>query len=108
MKNTAPIRLLAAIGAAALATALASCASSENTDLLGQIESGSVTLGAKYDQPGLGLRGPDGTMSGLEVDISTYVVNAIADDNGWQHPEITWRETPPRNGKPSSRTVRSP
>ncbi|BAC18391.1 hypothetical protein [Corynebacterium efficiens YS-314] len=46
MKNTAPIRLLAAIGAAALATSLASCASSENTDLLGQIESGNVTLGA--------------------------------------------------------------
>ncbi|MBD8031273.1 glutamate ABC transporter substrate-binding protein [Corynebacterium gallinarum] len=94
MKKTAPVRLLTAIGAAALAATLASCSSSESTDLLGQIESGAVTLGAKYDQPGLGLRSPDGAMSGLEVDISTYVVNSIADDNGWEHPEITWRETP--------------
>lgn len=71
MKKTTPARLLTTIGTAALATALASCSSSESTDLLGQIESGNVTLGAKYDQPGLGLRSPDGTMSGLEVDIST-------------------------------------
>lgn len=94
MKKTTFTRLLAVIGAATLATTLSSCASSESTDLLGQIESGSVTLGTKFDQPGLGLRSPDGAMSGLEVDISTYVVNAIADENGWEHPEITWRETP--------------
>ena len=79
------------------ATTLAACGGDEtSTDsgLLGQIEAGNVTLGTKYDQPGLGLREADGSMTGLDVDVITYVVNHIADDNGWEHPEITWRETP--------------
>ncbi|OFT58238.1 glutamate-binding protein [Corynebacterium sp. HMSC05H05] len=79
------------------ATTLAACGGDEtSTDsgLLGQIEAGNVTLGTKYDQPGLGLREADGSMTGLDVDVITYVVNHIADDNGWKHPEITWRETP--------------
>lgn len=88
-------RLIATLGTISLATAtLTACGEAGSEDLLGAIEEGNITLGTKYDQPGLGLRSPDGTLSGLEVDISTYVVNSIADSNGWEHPEITWRETP--------------
>lgn len=78
----------------AAAAALTACGSSEPRSLLTSIESGNVILGTKYDQPGLGLRHPDKSMSGLDVDVATYVVNSIADEHGWQHPKITWRETP--------------
>ncbi|WP_291313762.1 glutamate ABC transporter substrate-binding protein [Corynebacterium sp. UBA2622] len=93
------LRSLAAAAVATLtATTLAACgggdSGSSNQGLLSQIESGKVTLGTKYDQPGLGLREGDGSMKGLDVDVLTYVVNSIADDKGWKHPEITWRETP--------------
>lgn len=63
-------------------------------DLLANIEAGKVTLGTKYDQPGMGLKEADGTLSGLDVDVATYVVNQIASTNGWANPEITWKETP--------------
>ena len=33
-------------------------------------------------------------MSGLDVDVATYVVNHIAKANGWAEPTITWRESP--------------
>lgn len=93
------LRTLTTTAVAALAaTTLVACGGSEGEasgdGLLAQIEAGSVTLGTKYDQPGLGLREADGTMSGLDVEVLTYVVNSIADENGWEHPEITWRETP--------------
>src|SRR5699024_12877304 len=32
--------------------------------------------------------------SGLDVEVATYVVNAIAADNDWDEPSIDWRETP--------------
>lgn len=86
--------LTAALSAAAATLVACGGGASEGTDLLGQIESGQVTLGTKYDQPGLGLRNPDGTMSGLDVDVATYVVNHIAKANGWAEPTITWRESP--------------
>ncbi len=91
LKNSA----IASITVLASSIALASCAGGNaSAGLLANIEAGNVTLGTKYDQPGLGLRGSDGAMTGLDVDVATYVVNSIADDNGWEHPEITWRETP--------------
>lgn len=74
---------------------LAACGGSSGGDsMLAAIESGDVTIGTKYDQPGLGLRNPDGSMSGLDVDIAEFVVNQIAETNGWEAPAITWRETP--------------
>lgn len=92
------IRIASSAAAALLAaTTLVACGgedASADGGLLGQIEAGNVTLGTKYDQPGLGLREADGSMTGLDVDVITYVVNHIADENGWEHPEITWRETP--------------
>lgn len=98
------LRSLGATVAALACTALVACGggssdsasgdSSSTGNLLADIEAGSVTLGTKFDQPGLGLKNSDGTMSGLDVDVATYVVNSIAKANGWSEPEITWRETP--------------
>ncbi|WP_394283935.1 glutamate ABC transporter substrate-binding protein [Corynebacterium sp.] len=92
-----PIRLLSTIAAVGLAGAtLVACGddSSGGDGLLANIKAGEVTLGTKYDQPGLGLRNPDGSLSGLDVDVATYVVNHIAETNGWEEPAISWRETP--------------
>ncbi|MGP6172975.1 glutamate ABC transporter substrate-binding protein [Corynebacterium sp. A21] len=89
------LRLASVLAVAGLSgVALAACSSSSSDGLLANVEGGAVTLGTKYDQPGLGLRNPDGAMSGLDVDIAQYVVEHIATENGWDVPEITWRETP--------------
>lgn len=88
--------LTAALAAASLA--LVACGGESGGTagggLLAQIESGNVTLGTKFDQPGLGLRGSDGDMSGLDVDVLKYIVNHIAADKGWDEPSIEWRESP--------------
>ena len=81
-------------GAAALS--LAACSSSDETDggLLGAIESGNVTLGVKFDQPGIGLREGDGSYTGAETEIATKIVETLAEENGWDAPNIQYRETP--------------
>lgn len=89
------IRQIAATALVAMTVAsISACGSTEPRSLLKSIESGEVILGTKYDQPGLGLRHPDKSMSGLDVDVATYVVNTIAAENGWKEPKIKWRETP--------------
>ena len=90
-------RIAAIIGTVAVSgSLLAACggSSGDSDGLLSSIESGNVTLGTKFDQPGLGLREPDGSMTGLDVEVASYVVNSIAAENGWEEPSIDWRETP--------------
>lgn len=77
-----------------LAALLTACGSSGPRNLLDDIRSGSVVLGTKFDQPGLGLQNPDGSVTGFDASVSTYVVNYLADQMGVPHPEITWKETP--------------
>lgn len=85
--------LVLAVGAL-LAGLLSACGSTEPRNLLDSVRDGSVVLGVKFDQPGLGLYEPDGNVTGFDASVATYVVNHIADDLGVAHPEITWRETP--------------
>lgn len=87
-------KVTATVVAAAGALALASCGASGSRSLLDDIREGHVTLGTKYDQPGLGERTPDKDYVGVDTDVSRYVVNYIAEKNGWEQPDITWRETP--------------
>lgn len=84
--------LLAVLGV--LASLMAACGSSEPRSLVDSIRSGSVVLGTKFDQPGLGIYNPDQTMSGFDPAVSKYVVDHIADSLGVAHPKISWRETP--------------
>jgi glutamate transport system substrate-binding protein len=49
-----------------------------------------VVIGTKFDQPGLGLRNPDGTMSGFDVDVATYVAQEL----GYSPEQIEWKESP--------------
>ena len=85
---------LAALAALLLVTTLAACGSSEPRNLVESIRNGSVILGTKFDQPGLGIRNPDKSVTGFDPSVSTFVVNHIADSMNVPHPTIKWRETP--------------
>ena len=75
-------RATVAVTVLGAAAALVSCGSTEPRSVLDDIEGGEVILGTKYDQPGLGLRNPDKSMTGFDVDVIEYVVAAIADELG--------------------------
>lgn len=49
-----------------------------------------VTIGVKFDQPGLSLRNPDGSLSGFDVDVARYVAEQL----GYKPDEIEWKEAP--------------
>ena len=53
-------------------------------------QGGSLTVGIKFDQPGLGLRNPDGTFSGFDVEVAEYVAGKL----GVTPENITWKEAP--------------
>jgi glutamate transport system substrate-binding protein len=56
----------------------------------GGSEAGKITIGTKFDQPGLGLKNPDGKMSGFDVDVATYVAGEL----GFKPEDIEWKESP--------------
>ncbi|CAA0098386.1 ABC transporter glutamine-binding protein GlnH [Mycolicibacterium vanbaalenii] len=53
-------------------------------------DSDSIVIGTKFDQPGLGMQNPDGTMSGFDVDVATYVAGEL----GYTPEQIEWKEAP--------------
>lgn len=53
-------------------------------------DDGKITVGIKYDQPGLGMKNPDGSFSGFDVDVATYVAGQL----GYPPNEIRWKEAP--------------
>ncbi|KUP98456.1 glutamate ABC transporter substrate-binding protein [Thermobifida cellulosilytica] len=82
-------------GASALALVLASCGTAEVGGGGGGDESGgadTITIGVKYDQPGLGLL-EGGTPSGFDVDVATY----IAGELGYSPEQIEWTEAASAN-----------
>ncbi len=40
-----------------------------------------LTIGIRFDQPGLGMRGPDGGYTGLDVDVAKYVAGRLGTDS---------------------------
>ncbi|MEU7766658.1 glutamate ABC transporter substrate-binding protein [Nocardia sp. NPDC049190] len=51
---------------------------------------GKLTIGIKFDQPGLGFREKDGSFHGYDVEIAKYVAGKL----GVQPGDITFKETP--------------
>lgn len=49
-----------------------------------------IVIGTKFDQPGLALKKPDGTMSGFDVDVAKYVARQL----GYNEDQIEWKESP--------------
>jgi His/Glu/Gln/Arg/opine family amino acid ABC transporter permease subunit len=74
-----PFHLAAVVGLLTM-LALSGCGGNEHT----------VTIGVKFDQPGMSLRNPDGSLSGFDVDVATYVAGQL----GYKPDEIEWKEAP--------------
>ncbi|MFC0112975.1 glutamate ABC transporter substrate-binding protein [Kibdelosporangium aridum] len=88
----------------ALALAVTACGGSNNgsgsgsgntsgapaagSGLVAKAKTGKLTIGIKFDQPGLGLKTPDGKYTGFDVEVAKYVAKQLGvDESG-----ITWKE----------------
>ncbi|QIS13883.1 glutamate ABC transporter substrate-binding protein [Nocardia arthritidis] len=81
------------IGVTALAVAAATtagCGGSSNKSALDHAKDGKLTIGIKFDQPGLGLRNKDGSYSGFDVEIAKLVAGKL----GVKPEGITFKESP--------------
>jgi glutamate transport system substrate-binding protein len=80
------------VGAIALAVAvplsLTACGGGDSGGSAASGDKEKVTIGIKFDQPGLGLKNPDGTYSGFDVDVATYVAEQL----GYTPDQIEWKE----------------
>jgi glutamate transport system substrate-binding protein len=47
-----------------------------------------INVGIKFDQPGVGLKTPDGSYTGFDVDVATYVAQQL----GYEPGDIVWKE----------------
>ncbi|MBK3578698.1 glutamate ABC transporter substrate-binding protein [Streptomyces sp. MBT65] len=74
-----------------LSLAATACGSSDKDDDSGSGSSGGgkIKIGIKFDQPGLGLKQPDGSYAGFDVDVATYVAGQL----GYKASQIEWVET---------------
>ncbi|WP_163542520.1 glutamate ABC transporter substrate-binding protein [Occultella kanbiaonis] len=92
---------IAAVGALTLAACTAepgdtgddgTTGAEETTDDGGGGQEGTIRIGIKFDQPGLGFQ--DGAeYTGFDVDVATYVAEAL----GYTADQIEWVETPSAN-----------
>ena len=48
-----------------------------DSQVLTSAEGGKLVVGIKYDQPGLGLKNPDGSFSGFDVEVAKYVADKL-------------------------------
>ncbi|WP_330232050.1 glutamate ABC transporter substrate-binding protein [Nocardia sp. NBC_00508] len=81
------------LGIGAIAVALAATACGGGSDAgtaTDHAREGKLTIGIKFDQPGLGFRDKDGAYQGYEVEIAKYVAGKL----GVQSDKITFKEAP--------------
>jgi glutamate transport system substrate-binding protein len=86
---TMKLRKVSAASAAVLALALTATACGGDSDDNGSSGGGKkITVGIKFDQPGLGQKTPQG-YDGFDVDVATYVAKKL----GYSEDQIEWRES---------------
>ncbi|MER5357948.1 glutamate ABC transporter substrate-binding protein [Streptomyces sp. NPDC002785] len=86
------LRKVTAASAAVLALALTATAcgsDKKDGDSAGSGGGKKITIGIKIDQPGLGLKTPDGKYTGFDVDVATYVAKEL----GYDAKDIVFKET---------------
>ncbi|MER7577617.1 glutamate ABC transporter substrate-binding protein [Streptomyces sp. NPDC126514] len=86
------LRKISVAAAAALVLSLTATACGDDNNDSSRTGSGSgkkIRVGIKYDQPGLGLKEPDGSFSGFDVDVATYVAKEL----GYEPDQIEFIET---------------
>ncbi|MEW2569874.1 glutamate ABC transporter substrate-binding protein [Streptomyces sp. NPDC047070] len=85
------LRRVTAASAAVLALAVAAtaCGSDDKDDSSSSSGGGNkkITIGIKFDQPGIGQKTPDG-YAGFDVDVATYVAKEL----GYSEDQIQWKE----------------
>jgi glutamate transport system substrate-binding protein len=67
---------------------LAACGGAADTTLEGRADDGSLTVGIRFDQPGLAQRRIDGKFVGFDVDVAKYIAGQL----GVDEKKITWVE----------------
>ncbi|MEU9014911.1 glutamate ABC transporter substrate-binding protein [Streptomyces sp. NPDC048479] len=84
------LRMVSAAAAAALALSLTATACGSGDGNKSSAGSGDkkITVGIKFDQPGIGLKTPDGKYTGLDVDVAAYVAKQL----GYKPTDIEWKE----------------
>ncbi|RMB82757.1 glutamate ABC transporter substrate-binding protein [Streptomyces shenzhenensis] len=85
------LRKVTAASAAVLALSLAAtaCGSDDKKDDSGSSGgSKKITIGIKFDQPGIGQKTPQG-YTGFDVDVATYVAGKL----GYSEDQIEWKES---------------
>jgi glutamate transport system substrate-binding protein len=82
-------RSLAVVVGAAVALVTAGCGGESGGGAGGSAENQSITIGIKYDQPGLGQKEGD-TFKGLDVDVAKYVAKEL----GYEGDKVVFKETP--------------
>ncbi|WP_405684079.1 glutamate ABC transporter substrate-binding protein [Streptomyces sp. NBC_00057] len=86
------LRKVTAASAAVLALALTATACGSDNKDGGSDSSGGgkkINIGIKIDQPGIGLKTPDGKYTGFDVDVATYVAKEL----GYDAKDIVFKET---------------
>ncbi|MCX4789843.1 glutamate ABC transporter substrate-binding protein [Streptomyces sp. NBC_01221] len=86
------LRKVTAASAAVLALALTATACGSDNKDSGSSGSGGgkkISIGIKIDQPGIGLKTPDGKYTGFDVDVATYVAKEL----GYDAKDIVFKET---------------
>lgn len=71
-----------AAGAASSALSSAVAGAVGDSQALTNAGEGKVTVGIKFDQPGLGLKNPDGTFSGFDVEVANYIAGKLGVPEG--------------------------
>jgi glutamate transport system substrate-binding protein len=77
---------LAALAVASMS--LTSCAKKADSVADKAKNDKKLTIGVKFDQPGLGQKQPDGSVKGFDVDVATYIAKQL----GVEEKNITWKE----------------
>lgn len=85
-------RKITAASAAVLALAVTATACGSDDKDSGSSGGGGkkIKVGIKFDQPGLGLKTPDGSYTGFDVDVAKYVAKEL----GYDEKNIDFKETP--------------
>jgi len=83
-------RIIAALGIAGLAaTGLVACGDDSSSDSVAGSGGEKVTIGIKFDQPGIGLK-EGANYTGMDVDVAKYVAKELGTDAA----DITWVQAP--------------
>jgi glutamate transport system substrate-binding protein len=83
------VRIMAGAAGAAIALTMAGCGGGGGGGAGGTSGNDSITIGIKYDQPGLGQK-EGNTFKGFDVDVARYVAKEL----GFEGDKVVFKETP--------------